>query len=86
MGGKLAGLSGSKCGDYQHKVQAGSWLPLESLKDQYWGQYDLVFLLITWVMGEWTLIKFADSTKLVGAVNILAGRAAVQRELDRLEK
>lgn len=37
-------------------------------------------------MGEWTLIKFADSTKLVGAVNILAGRAAVQRELDRLGK
>ena len=33
-------------GDQQHKVQAGSWLSVESLKDQHWCQYYLVFLLI----------------------------------------
>lgn len=49
MGGKLAGLSESKCGDQQHKVQAGSWLSVESLKDQNRGQYYLVFILM---MGE----------------------------------
>jgi len=35
---------------------------------------------------ECSLSRFAGSTKLCGAINMMEGRDAIQRDLDRLER
>ena len=49
----------------------------------------MLFNIIVGDMDSWiegTLSKFVDGTKLCGAVTMLEGRNAIQKDLDRLER
>lgn len=69
-------------------TQSPNWLLVASAVPQrsLWGKLLSVFINYLDDGREWTPIRFGDSISLVGAVSILAGRVAVQGEIDRLEK
>ena len=76
-------------GHAQRDVVNGSvskWSPLTSGVPQGMVLEPVLFNTFADNMDNKTLIKFADNTKLSGAVNTLDGRDAIQRDLDRLER
>ncbi|KAM9634063.1 uncharacterized protein ACIBXB_015500 [Morphnus guianensis] len=61
------------------------WRPVAFLKGRYWDRH--CFFVGDMDSGiECTLSKFANHTKLCGAVDMLEGRDTIQRDLDRLER
>lgn len=74
-----------RCGSVAQSSTRGQSL-LEYPRSQHQGQYCSTSLLITWTIGQCPLSKLAGSIKLGEVVDAPEGFAAIERDLQRLEK